>query len=247
MKHISKIQVVPTQEQARKYWDRWNAECRGNICEDSATAHLGFAVLQETRKLQLDNIDILEVGCGTGWLAAQIRPRRSYVGLDLSPAALEAAKRRVPEAHFEVADFLTWQPYGQTFDLAIIVDAIAYFQDQSSALKKMASLLRPGGRLILTSVNPTVYSRMRSVGPPAAGQIRNWLSAAKLKSLLIGAGFNVLSFYSILPEGDLGFLRWINSRKLNSAASVLVPKRVLERFKECLGLGQYFVAVARRS
>jgi SAM-dependent methyltransferase len=44
---------------------------------------------------------VLEVGCGTGELLAQIRATHR-VGIDLSPKQIEAARQRVPGVEFHV-------------------------------------------------------------------------------------------------------------------------------------------------
>jgi len=50
---------------------------------------------------------VLDVGCGTGDLLDLLDPQVAYVGVDIAPAAVEAAQRRFvdrPNASFRLAD-----------------------------------------------------------------------------------------------------------------------------------------------
>src|SRR5688572_21725095 len=69
---------------------------------------------------------VLEIGCGSGVLLSQIRAARK-VGIDLAPAQIEAAKRRVPEGEFhvqagELLDLTETTGREQKFDVIIISD-----------------------------------------------------------------------------------------------------------------------------
>ncbi|MAS15425.1 class I SAM-dependent methyltransferase (plasmid) [Nitratireductor rhodophyticola] len=52
------------------------------------------------------NLDILEVGCGSGWLCPRLLPYGRVTGTDLSDAVVERARRRPPEVAFVPGDFM---------------------------------------------------------------------------------------------------------------------------------------------
>ncbi len=228
------------------WWDQWNTQDSPNSCHDSPRTHTGFLAVREVEQLKLDNPSILEVGCGNGWLAEKLSGIGQYVGLDLAPAAVEAAKKRVPSADFVVADFHTWQAQDGSFDIVVMVDTIAYFRDQDKAVARARSLLKPGGWLVLTTVNPFVYSRLSWVGPPGQGQVRKWLTRKTLEDLLERNGFERQKLYTVLPAGDRGILRLLNSRKLSKLLFGGEVSRWYTRLKEKVGLGQFRVAVAHK-
>lgn len=75
--------------------------------------------------------------------------------------------------------------------------------------------------------------------------IRKWLDTKGLKRLL-ETDFAVVSSTSVIPMGRRGWVRLINSYKLNRVASWLVPRSRLDALKERMGLGYSIIAIGRR-
>lgn len=70
-------------------------------------------------------VRLLDVGCGVGLLfdhlVDHIVPGSwTYAGLDISPAMIEQARRRHPQARFMVRDLIANPDLGETFDFAIL-------------------------------------------------------------------------------------------------------------------------------
>lgn len=236
---------MPTKEQ--QHWDIWNADrVRLGLVNERLGLH--EAVLKEFEKLKLPvGSKLLDIGCGAGWNASMLKGRYDYLGIDLGPASIEAARNLVPEAKFEVADFLAWSAPSEAYDAVLCIDAVAYFRDQDEALHKIAASLKPNGWLVMSTLNPFVYSRMSWIGPPGEGQTRKWLTRAGFHSLLQRNGLKVLRSKTILPDGDSGILRWTNAHKTNRLLGLLCGERNVPRIKECFGLGQFRIAVAQKS
>jgi SAM-dependent methyltransferase len=229
-----------------EWWDRWNSRYRAGAI-GSVTLGLCWAVLAALETLESIPLgSLLEVGCGTGWFAEYLVGRWEYVGLDLSPAAIEIARNLVPAAHFEQCDFHTWIPPRERFDIILVVDTITSLRDQDLAVEKIADALRPNGWALVTAVNPFVYSRMRRVGPPGDGQVRKWLTKSELHALLKRHSLLPVRSWTVLPGGDMGILRWINAQRLNRPVASVIGEQRLRRAKELLGLGQYRIVVARK-
>jgi SAM-dependent methyltransferase len=180
----------------------------------------------------------------------------SYHGLDISLAAIELARQKsqtfpAPAGAscptYEAGDFQDWTLPTHLFDLAVCVDAVAYFRDQPFAMKKIARSLRPSGMLVLTTITPFVYSRIRRTPtkPLAEGPVSHWLRSGELHALIESSGFRVERSWTIMPRGNCGILRLVNSRTLNNAFG---PRSaaVFRLLKERAGLGQYRVVVAQR-
>jgi SAM-dependent methyltransferase len=148
---------------------------------------------------------------------------------------------------YEAADFHEWAIPSELFDVVISVDAISCFRDQLFVLRKMAQVLRNDGRVVLTTVNPLVYKRIRRSGGVRLenGPVSHWLTRAELHRLVAEAGLVLERSYTIMPRGNIGVLRVINSRRLNDTLGPAFAA-VLRRLKEQTGLGQYRVIIARK-
>jgi SAM-dependent methyltransferase len=93
----------------------------------------------------------LDVGCGEGVLARQLRPLVGHVtAIDLDQPSIALARRMDPsgEIDFLLGDFLEHPFEPESFDLIASV-ATLHHLDAAVALRRMRDLLSPGGRLAL--------------------------------------------------------------------------------------------------
>lgn len=188
---------------------------------------------------------MLDLGCGAGWTSERLHRHFDYLGLDFSEQAVAHARQRLPQTKFETADFLVWPAPVAEFDIVLCVDTIAVIREQDAVIEKIARSLKNNGWLIITTVNPFCYSRWEKIGPPKEGQFRKWLNKAELHELLTRHGFKVVKSKTILPAGDRGILRLVNSGKINRVLNVVFGKKNIRSIKEAVGLGQFRVIVAR--
>jgi 2-polyprenyl-3-methyl-5-hydroxy-6-metoxy-1,4-benzoquinol methylase len=126
------------------------------------------------------------------------------------------------------------------------LETLSHVTDQPAFIKRIRDVLKPGGYLILTTQNRLVFERRAGVNPRAPGQIRHWVSPGELRQLL-RTDFEVRHFTTLLPDGQLGLLRLVNSTRLNALLNRVVSPGVIERAKERLGLGQTIAVLAQRS
>jgi demethylmenaquinone methyltransferase / 2-methoxy-6-polyprenyl-1,4-benzoquinol methylase len=104
--------------------------------------------------------DALDICCGTGDLALELRrrigPDGRVVGSDFSEQMLELARRKSAErglpVEFGWADALDL-PYGDaSFDAVTIGFGARNLADLQRGLAEMARVLRPGGRLVILEI-----------------------------------------------------------------------------------------------
>ena len=104
--------------------------------------------------------DALDVCCGTGDLALELRrrigPDGRVVGSDFSEPMLELARRKSGEeglpVEFGWADALDL-PYGdESFDAVTVGFGARNLADLDRGLAEMARVLRPGGRLVILEI-----------------------------------------------------------------------------------------------
>jgi demethylmenaquinone methyltransferase/2-methoxy-6-polyprenyl-1,4-benzoquinol methylase len=97
---------------------------------------------------------VLDLCCGTGDLAfalAQHSPAASIIGLDISPAMIDRARKKHPglsgRIDWRIADAVQTGLPPQSFDLIACAFGLRNIPDRPAALCEMQRLLRPTGRI----------------------------------------------------------------------------------------------------
>ena len=112
----------------------------------------------------------------------------------------------LPDIRFLAGDFMTLD-VGSGYDVVVCLETLSHLEDQPAFVRRLASCLRPGGLLLLTTQNRFVLQRRNNVMPPGPGQIRNWVNYMELKAL-IKPNFRILRLPSLEPDGHRGVL-WL--------------------------------------
>ncbi len=104
---------------------------------------------------------ILDAGCGSGPLSAALQARGALVtGFDASAAMVDLARRRLgQDADLHVADLGAPLPFADAeFDDVVASLVLHYLEDWAGPLAELRRVLKPGGRLILSVIHPSVYA-----------------------------------------------------------------------------------------
>jgi SAM-dependent methyltransferase len=93
---------------------------------------------------------ILDAGCGSGRNMVDLARRGDVCGVEPASASLDAAlARRVGEVR--PGSLEEPLPFADgAFDLAVALDVLEHVGDDAFALRELARVVRPGGRLVLT-------------------------------------------------------------------------------------------------
>ncbi|MGC9951214.1 MAG: class I SAM-dependent methyltransferase [Bryobacteraceae bacterium] len=150
---------------------------------------------------------VLDIGCGNGAMLAEIRKLGSWklCGIDSSESAVSIARGQgfnVRLADATVDSATLFEPH--SFDLVISAEVIEHVYDPRGFLRQAHTMLRPHGRLLLTTpyhgylknLLIAVLGRFDSHVNPLwdCGHIKFW-SRATLSAALAEAGFGQIEFY----------------------------------------------------
>jgi ubiquinone/menaquinone biosynthesis C-methylase UbiE len=103
---------------------------------------------------------VLDLGCGTGSAGAAVRRTgAAVVGVDLTLACLEVARRRLDAVVRAEAAHLPFKD--EAFDAVIARGALHHMADARSAMREIARVLRRGGRALL--VDPREFPWLEPV------------------------------------------------------------------------------------
>ena len=103
--------------------------------------------------------EVLDAGVGEGYGAAILaRAATTVVGVDLEPEVIEHAAANYPDVHFKRADLLELPFHDETFDAVVSLQVIEHLQRPREFVSEIARVLKPGGRLILSTPNRLTFS-----------------------------------------------------------------------------------------
>jgi predicted TPR repeat methyltransferase len=108
-------------------------------------------------------LDVLDAGCGTGLVAALVRPwARHITGVDLSTVMIEHASQRGRFDELIVSELTAFlQTTDKRFDLVVSADTFIYFGSLSAVFRGAGRVLRDGGHFIFS----IEHLREESFGP----------------------------------------------------------------------------------
>jgi SAM-dependent methyltransferase len=137
-----------------------------------------------------DGATVLEAGCGEGYGAGLIASRAARVlAMDYDEPAIAHARCRYPEVTLARANLAFLPVRSSTVDIVANFQVIEHLWDQAGFLAECHRVLRPGGRLLITTPNRITFTP--DSDKPLNPYHTRELSPSELDSLLKAAGFGV--------------------------------------------------------
>lgn len=168
--------------------------------------------------------DILDVGCGTGYLANVISQRGAEVtGIDASPEMIAKAKHEHPSIDFRLMS-ATAIHLQKTFDAVFSNAALHWVLDKQAAIGCIYDAVKPGGRFVMEMggkgnveiIISTVKEILTKYGFQKEAGINMWYfpSLSEYTSLLEAKGFRVTSAFHYdrdtrLDDNENGIKDWL--------------------------------------
>lgn len=136
----------------KRFWDKEYSEEKWAFAYNT----VGDCVYSHLEK-HIANGSILDIGCGSGNTATEMAPTyRSYLGVDISEAALAKARKRSEECGrgnknaFEYGDFLTYVPAGE-YDVILFRESMYHVPlgKVKATLDRYSVYLKDGGVFVV--------------------------------------------------------------------------------------------------
>lgn len=143
---------------------------------------------------KLSESDVLDVGCGYGWLLDAFEGARTLCGVDIAHHAVEVAADRKPNRFFKQGDLQDPSPFTEKFDLILAINIIEHLSNPEAGIASISNSAKPGA-IVLVHM-PTIsnwltrweYSKLYDSDPTHIYRP----SGKTVKKLFEEAGFETL-------------------------------------------------------
>lgn len=189
-------------------------------------------------RVPLPGAKVLDVGCGAGLLSEALAKSGAQVtAIDLAPDLIKVAKLHRLESGVEVdyrlqsAEALAEEMAGG-FDAVTCMEMLEHVPDPGAILSACATLLKPGGRLFVSTLNRTPAAfALAIVGaeyvarllPKGTHQYRDFIKPSELARWLREAGLELEDVSGLMYEPWRNAARLTTRTEVNYLASARKP------------------------
>jgi len=134
------VAVLPEINSEHSHYQEWH------VRKDSSKRFVNYLINKEK------DFEILEVGCGNGWLSAKLSaiPRSSITGIDINTEELNQAKRvfnQINNLEFFNCSLEDEILSAHKFDIIVFAASVQYFFSLEKAMNDSLKRLKPGGEV----------------------------------------------------------------------------------------------------
>ena len=137
-----------------------------------------------------ENIDILDIGCGTGVMFPFYMKRNvnSITAVDLSPEMVKIAKSKFPQADV-IRDDAESITFDKQFDVVMIYNAFPHFPNPDALIENLSKAIKSGGRISIA--HGLSKKELDEIHMKSAGAVSNILPECDELAEMLKPYFNV--------------------------------------------------------
>ena len=230
-RNFSQAELDKFDELAQRWWDRDGPQ---KALHALNPARLGYVA----ERTSLRDAAVLDVGCGGGLLSEALAQAGAKVtAIDLAPNLLKVARLHGLESGIKVdyrempVEQLAEEAPG-SFDAITCMEMLEHVPEPGSVIQACATLLKPGGRLFLSTLNRTPAAfALAIVGaeyvarllPKGTHQYRDFIKPSELAKWLRDAGLELEDVSGLMYEPWRNSARVIARTDINYLASARKP------------------------
>ena len=137
-----------------------------------------------------ENIDILDIGCGTGVMFPFYIEKNvnSITAVDLSPEMVKIAKSKFPQADV-ICDDAESITFDKQFDVVMIYNAFPHFPNPDTLIENLSKAIKSGGRISIA--HGLSKKELDEIHMKSAGRVSNLLPECDELAEMLKPHFNV--------------------------------------------------------
>jgi ubiquinone/menaquinone biosynthesis C-methylase UbiE len=176
--------------------------------------------------------DVLDIACGEGYGSARLAATaRSVVGVDIDEASIRHASARYTAANlvFRAGSASAIPLESESIDLVVSFETLEHLVEHDEMMTEIRRVLRPAGKLVISSPNKRVYSDARGVVNPYhlrelyLDEFRALLDRYFPVTRIFGQRIFAASAMHVL-NGVAESTRWFDTATQSSAAIPTLPE-----------------------
>ena len=180
------------------------------------------------KKLPIEGLKVLDVGCGGGLLAEALDAKGAKVtAIDVTDANIEVAKLHAQKMQVDINyKLITAEDLAKiesnSYDVVSCLEVIEHVPDPGQLIKACADLLKPGGQMFLSTLNRNPRSFITAILgaeyifnilPKGTHEWRKFIKPSELEKFMRDAGIKLIEskgmfynpiFHSANLNNDLG-------------------------------------------
>ncbi len=220
--NFSQSELDKFDELAQRWWDPQGPQ---KALHALNPARLGYVA----ERASLADAALLDVGCGAGLLSEAMAQAGAHVtAIDLAPNLLKVARLHGLETGIKVdyretsVEALAAEMPAE-FDAVTCMEMLEHVPDPASIIQACARLLKPGGKLFVSTLNRTPAAfALAIVGaeyiarllPKGTHQYRDFIKPSELAKWLRDAGLDLQDISGLMYEP------WRNSARIVSRTDI---------------------------
>ncbi len=218
-------------------------ETKDNLSlEELIYKDVSFAAVSDNLPPSGPPLNILDVGCGYGYLTNSLKQLGHRVkGIDISGRAITVAKELYGN-YFEQKEITEVSGF---YDMIIGIELIEHLPDPKGFVGKCAELLRPGGKLILTTPNKDFYNKSTVWMTNPYPVHLYWFGRKAMAALAESAGLNlkILPYHEYLAKYDnvnllVDWLRYKNQKSAMLGSATVAKRSRLKSVLRTIALAE---------
>lgn len=166
---------------------------------------------------------ILDVGCGTGLFLSQISSGNEVSGIEISPGAIEIARKKIGSKIF-LGKLETLEFPSEYFDVITFIHTIEHVKDPARNLKESHRILKSDGFLIIETPNRDFLFRLPfGYGQPSPSEHLFQFNPKNLGMFLKNLGFKLIKLGFVPPTlsvGPKGLMEYSRSKVAYFASKI---------------------------